>query len=141
MAEKKSKLAEIKTKQTTASVGDFINSVQDEQQRTDSFTILEMMEKASGEAPKMWGASLIGFGLKRYKSPKTGREVDWFRMGFSPRKANLSLHLTLDIQQHSEALKKLGKHSTGAGCLYIKSLADINIDVLVEIIEKAAKED
>ena len=91
MAEKKSKLAEIKTKQTTASVEDFINSVTDEQKRKDSFTILAMMKKASGEEPKMWGSSLIGFGNKRYKSPATGREVDWLIIGFSPRKANLSL--------------------------------------------------
>lgn len=140
MAEEKSKLVEIKTKQTSASVEDFINRVQNEQQRKDSFTILKMMEKASGEVPKMWGASLIGFGLKRYKSPKTGREVEWFRMGFSPRKANLSLHLTIDIQQYAEALNKLGKHRTGAGCLYINKLADIDQQVLFEIMEKAAKE-
>ena len=79
MAEKKSKLAEIKTKPTAASVEDFINAVQDEQKRKDSFVLLEMMKKASGEEPKMWGSSIIGFGNKRYKSPKTGREVDWLR--------------------------------------------------------------
>lgn len=86
MAEKKSKLVEIKTKETAASVEDFINTVADEQKRKDSFTILEMMKKASGEDPKMWGSSIIGFGNKRYKSPTTGREVDWLLIGFSPRK-------------------------------------------------------
>ena len=80
MAEKKSKLAEIKTKQTTASVEDFINNVSDAQKRKDSLVLLEMMKKASGEEPKMWGSSLIGFGNKRYKSPATGREVDWLLM-------------------------------------------------------------
>jgi hypothetical protein len=88
MAVKKSKLAEIKTKETAASVDDFINAVPDEQKREDSFAILAMMKKATGEKPKMWGSSIVGFGNKRYKSPATGREVDWFRIGFSPRKAN-----------------------------------------------------
>lgn len=135
MAEKKSKLAEIKTKPTTASVEDFINTVKDEQKRKDSFVLLEMMKKASGEEPKMWGSSLIGFGNKRYKSPATGREVDWLRIGFSPRKAALSLYLTVDIKSQAAALEKLGKHKTGAGCLYIKRLEDIDIKVLKGMIE------
>ena len=87
------KLAEIKTKQTSSSVDGFIDSIQDEQKRKDSQVILKMMEKATKEKPKMWGSSMIGFGNVRYKSPTTGREVDWFKIGFSPRKANLSLHL------------------------------------------------
>src|SRR3954451_22786423 len=111
-------MAEIKTKPTSASVTDFINSVADEQKRKDSFVILEMMKKASGEEPIMWGSSLIGFGNVRVKSPNTGREVNWLRIGFSPRKANLSLYLTGDIKKFDAALKKLGKHKTGAGCLY-----------------------
>jgi len=134
MAEKKSKLAEIKTKQTSASVEDFINTVKDEQKRKDSFVILEMMKKATAEEPKMWGSSLIGFGNKRYKSPTTGREVDWLLIGFSPRKANLSLYLTMDIKKHSDALKKLGKHKTGVGCLYINKLEDIDMKVLKGLI-------
>ena len=117
MAEKKSKLVEIKTKPTAASVEEFINAVPDEQKRKDSFVLLEMMKKATGEQPKMWGASLIGFGNRRYKSPATGREVDWLLIGFSPRKANLSLYLTMDIKAHTVALSKLGKHKTGVGCL------------------------
>lgn len=133
------KLAEIKTKQTTASVEGFIDSIPDEQKRKDSYTILKLMEKATKEKPKMWGASLIGFGNKRYKSPNTGREVDWFKMGFSPRKANLSLHVGLDIQQHADALKKLGKHKTGVGCLYINKLEDVDIKVLEKMITSAAK--
>ena len=132
-------MAEIKTKQNSASVEDFINTVKDEQKRKDSFTILEMMKKASGEEPKMWGTSLIGFGFKRYKSPASGREVDWFLVGFSPRKANLSLYLTVSINKHSSALKKLGKHKTGAGCLYINKLADVDTKVLKGMIEESLK--
>ncbi len=139
MAKKKSKLVEIKTNPTAASVEDFINTVQDEQKRKDSFVLLEMMEKASGEEPKMWGASLIGFGNKRYKSPATGREVDWLKIGFSPRKANLSLYISVGIKEHAEALKKLGKHKTGVGCLYINKLADVDLKDLKGMIEASLK--
>ncbi len=132
-------MAEIKTKLTSASVEGFINKVKDEQQRKDSFVILEMMKKASGEEPKMWGASLIGFGIKIYKSPNTGREVDWFHLGFSPRKANLSLHLVLDLKKHETTLKKLGKFKTGAGCIYINKLSDVDLNVLKGLIAAAAK--
>lgn len=133
------KPAEIKTKPTSSSVEDFINSIEDEQKRKDSFTILSMMEKAAKEKPKMWGTSLIGFGDVRVKSPTSGREVDWFRIGFAPRKANFSLYLTGSIKNYAEDLEKLGKHKTGMGCLYINKLKDIDIKVLEEIIKKAAK--
>lgn len=131
------KLAQIKTQQTAASVEDFIANVKDEQQRKDSLAILEIMKEISGKEPKMWGASLIGFGNKIYKSPKTGRAVDWFLLGFSPRKANLSLHLVFDINQYADTLKTLGKYKTGAGCLYINKLDDIDIEVLKELIKAA----
>lgn len=133
------KLAVIKTKETAASVEDFINTVKDEEKRKDSLTILKMMQKATKEKPKMWGSSMIGFGNKRYKSPATGREVDWFKIGFSPRKANFSLHLVLDIKKYDVELKKLGKHKTGVGCLYINKLDDVDIKVLEKIITIAAK--
>ena len=133
------KVAEIKTKENNASVEDFINKFSEEQKRKDSFLILEMMKKASGEEPKMWGSSLIGFGNKRYKSPTSGREVDWFLIGFSPRKANFSLYLTMDIKKHAAALEKLGKHKTGMGCLYINKLADIDLKVLEGMIKQSLK--
>ncbi|HZV68576.1 MAG TPA: DUF1801 domain-containing protein [Saprospiraceae bacterium] len=139
MAEKKSKLVEIKTKQTSASVEDFINAVPDEQKRKDSFAILEMMKKASGQEPKMWGSAIIGFGNKIYKSPATGREVDWLLIGFSPRKANLSLYLSINLKEHAAALKKLGKHKTGVGCLYINKLEDVDTKVLKGMIDASLK--
>jgi uncharacterized protein DUF1801 len=132
------KLAEIKTKPTALSVEDFINSITDEQKRKDSLVILKLMEKAMKQKPKMWGSTMIGFGDVRYKSPATGREVDWFKIGFSPRKANLSLHL-IDLNRHADALKKLGKHKTGGGCLYINKLEDVDIKVLEKMITAAAK--
>ena len=139
MTAKKSKLAEIETKQNSSSVEDFINSIKDEQKRIDSFAILEMMKKATGEAPKMWGSSIIGFGKKIYKSPATDREVEWFKIGFSPRKANLVLYLVLNIKQYDSELKKLGKHKTGVGCLYINKLDDVDIKILEKMITAAAK--
>ncbi len=132
------KVAEIKTKENDASVLDFLNGVAEEQKRKDSFVLLEMMKKTTGEEPKMWGASVIGFGNVRYKSPASGREVDWLTIGFSPRKANLSL-FPLNLQAEAEALKKLGKHKTGVGCLYINKLEDIDVQVLQEIITTAVK--
>jgi hypothetical protein len=133
-------MAEIKTKPNAASVEKFLNAVGDAQQREDSFTLLEMMKKASKEEPKMWGASLIGFGQVKLKSPATGREVDWLRIGFSPRKANISLYISGDIlNQHAAALKKLGKHKTGKGCLYINKLEDVDMKVLKGMIEASLK--
>ena len=132
------KLAEIKTKPTSTSVDSFIDSLPDEQKRKDSQVILKMMEKATKEKPKMWGSSMIGFGKVRYKSPTTGREVDWFKIGFSPRKTNLSLHL-INLQMHADALKKLGKYKTGAGCLYINKLEDVDVKVLDKMITAAGK--
>ncbi len=132
------KLAEIKTKQTSSSVEAFIDSLPDEQKRNDCRVIVKLMGNATKQEPKMWGSSMIGFGNVRYKSPATGREVDWFKIGFAPRKANLSLHL-IDLQRHADALTKLGKHKMGGGCLYINKLADVDINILEEMIAAAAK--
>ncbi len=137
MAEKKSKLVEIKTKPTAGSVEDFIGGLADEQKRKDSLVLVEMMKKATKEEPVLWSNSIIGFGNKRYKSPATGREVDWLLIGFAPRKANLSLHLTMDINKHAAALAKLGKHKTGVGCLYINKLDDVDLKVLKGLIDVA----
>jgi len=135
MAEKKSKLVEIKTKPTNDNVVAFINKISDEQKRKDCFVLIDMMKAASGEEPVLWSNSIVGFGNKRYKSPNTGREVDWLLIGFAPRKANLSLYVSVGIQEHGAALKKLGKHKTGVGCLYINKLEDVDLNVLQGIIK------
>lgn len=131
------KPAAIKTKETTASVADFLAAVAPEQKRKDSQAILKLMEKATKEKPKMWGSSIVGFGNVRYKSPASGREVDWFKIGFSPRKANLTIYL-IDLQRHADALPRLGKHKTGGGCLYINKLEDVDMKVLEKMILNAA---
>lgn len=139
MPAKKSKLATIKTQETTASVEQFLNTIEDEQKRKDSFVIVEMMKNATKAEPKMWGSAIIGFGNTRYVSPKTGREVDWLIIGFSPRKANLSLYVKIHANNNPDLIKKLGKCKTGAGCLYINKLSDIDSGILQEIINASVK--
>src|SRR5437867_1236887 len=124
--------AELKTKKNEASVEDFLNTIKDEQQRKDSFTILQMMKKATGDEPRMWGSAIIGFGNVQLKY-ESGRELDWFKMGFSPRKQNLTLY-GVNGKGQAELLKKLGKHKTGKGCLYINKLTDVDTAVLKKII-------
>jgi hypothetical protein len=133
------KMAEIKTKETDSSVEKFINSVTEEAKRNDSFVLLKLMQKISKEQPKMWGSSLIGFGKLRYKSPTSGREVEWFKIGFSPRKANISLYF-MNLAIHESSLKKLGKHKAGAGCIYINKLEDIDTKILEKMIVTTLKE-
>ena len=139
MAEKKSKLADNKTKPTDACVEDFLNSITPEQKRVDSFVLLEMMKNASNEVPVLWSNSFVGFGIKRHKSPTTDREADWFRIGFAPRKTNLTLYFGSYVEVHAASLEKLGKYKAGMGCIYINKLADIDMKVLAEIIEVGLK--
>lgn len=133
------KPAEIKTKENNASVEDFINGLQHEQKRKDSLVLIKLMQNVTGEKPKMWGNSIIGFGNIRYKSPTSGREVDWLKMGFAPRKTNLSLYLMLDLKSHAALLEQLGKHKTGVGCIYINKLDDVDIKVLEKMINESAR--
>ncbi len=129
-------MAEPKTKKTNQSVTAFLNAVADEQQRADAFQILEMMTDITGEKPKMWGPSMVGFGDFHYVYA-SGHEGDIFRTGFSPRKSALSLYLTCDLKPLAPLLKKLGNCKTGKGCLYIKKLADVDLDILRQLIERA----
>ena len=131
-------MSTLKTLPNDASAEDFINAVPKATKKEDSFTLLKMFMKITGEKPKMWGLALIGFGNKviRYES---GRELDWMRIGFSPRKANLTLYLTDGVARHPELLKKLGKHKNGVGCLYIKTLSDIDLKVLEKLISASLK--
>ncbi len=131
--------AEIKTKETDASVDDFLNGLADEQQREDAEKIIAMMKSLTGDEPKLWGVSIVGFGNLVYKSPATGREVDWMKIGFAPRKGNLSLYVLTGSAAQAKLLEKLGKHKTGKGCLYIKRLSDVDERVLEKVIAAACK--
>ncbi len=131
-------MAELKTKLNDASVTDFLNGIKDEGKRADSFEILKMMQQVTKQEPKMWGSSIVGFGNYHYKY-KSGREGDWFIIGFSPRKQDLTLYVMGSFTSHTDLLKKLGKHKTGVGCLYINKLADVDVKVLKEVIKQAIK--
>jgi hypothetical protein len=130
--------AEIKTKETEASVEDFLNGVENEKVRADCRKIARLMSDATGAPPKMWGANIVGFG-KRHMKYASGRELDWLIVGFSPRKANLTLYLSSGEKWNDELLSKLGKHKTGMGCLYFKRLSDVDEGVLKKLIEESVE--
>ena len=132
-------MAENKTKPTKSSVTAFLNKIHDKQLRNDCFAILDMMQKVSKAEPVMWGSAIIGFGSYHYVY-ESGREGDTVIIGFSPRKQNISIYLMGGLKNIENELSKLGKYKTGKGCLYIKSLSDVNTEVLKKAFAKAFKE-
>lgn len=126
--------AELKTKETEASVEDFLNSVENDERRSDAFRVLEMYKRATGEEPKMWGPAIVGFGHRHLKY-ESGREFDWMIAAFSPRKANMTLYVICDSPKQPDLLAKLGKHTSSVSCLYIKRLSDVDEKVLESIIK------
>lgn len=131
-------MAELKTKQTDQSVQKFINEISDPVKRKDSKTVAAMMSEISGYKPKMWGPSIVGFGSYHYKYA-SGQEGDWPLIAFSPRKQNLTLYVLSGSDEENELLKKLGKHTTGKSCLYIKQLSDVDLPTLKTLIRKCVK--
>ena len=132
------KKAELKTKETTASVDAFIDN-QSETVAADCRTIMQLMKKVTGEDARMWGPSIVGYGRYAYKY-ETGREGEWMITGFSPRKSNLTLYVMMGFEEEATLMEKLGKHSTGKSCLYIKKLSDVDLKVLEKLIVKGVKE-
>jgi hypothetical protein len=131
-------MAELKTKPTAASVAAFIDSITDDTRREDCRTVLRLMKNATRAQPRMWGPSIVGFGSYHYKYD-SGREGDWFEAGFSPRKNDLTLYLMSGLDPLAGLLATLGRHKTGKSCLYIKRLADVNLEVLEETIVASVK--
>lgn len=133
-------MAELKTKENEASVNAFLNGIEDERKRKDAFKLVEIMQKAAKAPPKMWGSSIVGFGSYHYKYD-SGHEGDMCQIGFSPRKGNFSLYLSLGLlsEKHADLLEKLGKHKTGKGCLYIKTLDDVDVPTLKKLIKQSVK--
>jgi hypothetical protein len=128
-------MAELKTKKTDQNVSEFINSFADtEQKRQDSFELLKLMQEFTGNEPKMWGASIIGFGSYHYKSERSRQEGDWPLVGFSPRKAAISLYVYSGMPEHEYLLNDLGKFKMGKACIYVKKLSDINQDALKKLM-------
>jgi len=131
-------MAEPKTKPTNESVKDFLNRIPEAERREDCFTVAKMMEEITGEKPKMWGPSIVGFGSYRYKYA-SGHEGDWPVAAFSPRKKDLTLYFMMGFVKRPE-MAKLGKHSVGKSCLYIKKLSDIHLPTLKKLIKISVKD-
>jgi hypothetical protein len=131
-------MAENKTQPTMESVTAFLEGIENKQRREDSFVVLEMMKEITGYEPVMWGPSIVGFGKYHYKYA-SGREGDSALTGFSPRKQALTLYITAGFTQYDDLMQKLGRHTTGSSCLYIKKLADIDQAVLRELITKSVE--
>lgn len=132
-------MAANKTQETDADVTAFLAGVADPAQRADADTIIAMMSAASGQPPKMWGASIIGFGRYHYRY-ESGREGDMCRIGFSPRKGQTVLYIVDGFPSHAASLAKLGKHKTGKACLYIKKLADVDMGILQQLVTESLAE-
>lgn len=131
-------MAELKTAQNDGDVEAFIASVEDETKRQDCRTLVDLMSKVTGSPPSMWGTAIVGFGSYRYRYA-SGRENDWFKVGFSPRKQSLTLYIMDGFDEYESVLERLGKHSTGKSCLYVRRLADVDMDVLTELVERSVR--
>jgi hypothetical protein len=129
-------MVELKTKATDASVEAFLEAVEHPTRKADGLELLEIMKDVTQEKPVMWGTSIVGFGTHHYKYA-SGREVDWFKVGFSPRKRSLTIYLTPGLDDIDDLREELGKHRVGKGCLYINKLLDVDTDVLKKIIKKS----
>lgn len=129
-------MAENKTRETDASVDAFLESVAHEERRADCRAVVEMMAEISGEPPKMWGKSIIGFGTYHYRY-ESGREGDFMRVGVSPRARELTLYIMPGFANYGDLMSRLGKHRTGKSCLYIKRLSDVDPDVLRTLIAES----
>lgn len=129
-------MAELKTKKTKASVAAFLDQISDEQRRKDCQRVLKIMKEATGEQPRMWGSSIVGFGAYKYRYA-SGHEGEWPIIGFSPRKNDLTLYIMAGFADYKELMAKLGKHKTGKSCLYIKKLDDVELPVLKKLITKS----
>jgi len=130
-------MSTLKTTVNDANVEDFINSLEDETKKNDSLTLLKLFLKVTGEKPRMWGTSIIGFGQYHYKSERSRQEGDWPLIAFSPRKQSLSLYLMPGFGAYADLLHKLGKHKTSKGCLYINRLSDVDQAVLTMLITRS----
>lgn len=126
-------MAEQKTTETDADVGAFIDGIEDEGKRQDARRVCEMMAEITGEPPRLWGAAIVGFGRVHYRY-ESGREGDWFVVGFSPRKRNLTLYIMPGFQEYAGLMARLGKHKTGKSCLYVNRLADVDESVLRALV-------
>lgn len=131
-------MAELKTKKNDGDVEAFLNGIEDEGRRADSFAVLQLMREVTGAEPRMWGDSIVGFGeyTYRYESGRTGQ---WMATGFSPRKQALTLYIMPGFGRYEELMDRLGKYKTGKSCLYVKTLEDVDLATLRELVGESFK--
>ena len=122
--------------ETDKDVGEFIAAIDNEKRRADSALLLKLITEVTGKEPKIWGERIVGYGKYSYQR-KNGQEFEWFNVGFSPAKAHMSLYFMFDVNEEQELLAQLGPHKTGRGCLYIKSLADMDLEVVKALVKKS----
>jgi hypothetical protein len=132
-------MAELKTKLNNADPEKFVSSIKDPARRRDAQTVMALMRRATGESPRMWGSSIVGFGSYHYVYA-TGREGDWCITGFSPRKDSLTVYILPGLHLQRGNLKKLGKVTTGKSCIYIKRLDDVHMPTLEKMVKQAGKD-
>ncbi|MCY3969328.1 MAG: DUF1801 domain-containing protein [Acidobacteria bacterium] len=129
-------MSALKTQLNDANVEEFLAAVKNDRRREDSFIVLELMKRVTGEKPRMWGTSIVGFGSYHYRYA-SGREGDWPRIGFSPRKQSLTIYVMPGFSNYDDLLSRLGKHRTGKSCLYVNKLADVDMDVLEQLMRSS----
>lgn len=129
-------MSELKTKQHSGDVNAFLDTVENPRRREDARRVLELMWEVTGEPPKMWGASIVGFGSYHYKYA-SGREGNWMITGFSPRKQNLTVYIMPGFSEFADQLARLGKHKHSKSCLYLNKLDDVDLEVLAELVRES----
>jgi Domain of unknown function (DU1801) len=129
-------MAELKTKPTEQPVLEFLNRIENDSRRQDCLTVMELVKDVTGEEPRMWGESIVGFGSYHFRY-ESGREGDWMLVGFSPRKQNLTLYIMAGFDQYDALMSQLGKFKTGKSCLYINKLADVDLQILRELVKQS----
>lgn len=131
-------MAQLKTQKNKSSVDEFLAGIDDGARRDDCRTVLELMRKATGAEPAMWGGSIVGFGSYRYQY-ESGREGEWFLTGFSPRKQALTLYIMPGFSDYDALMDRLGKFKTGKSCLYVKRLDDVDLPTLKRLIDGSVR--
>ncbi len=131
-------MGELKTRPTDRDVTEFLNGIEDEEKRRDCFTLAELMQRITGDKAEMWGESMIGFGRYKYRYA-SGQTGEWFKTGFAPRKGSLTIYIMAYLENFPQIMERLGKYKTGKSCIYIKRLADIDTQVLDELIGQSLK--
>jgi len=129
-------MAELKTRPTRASVKAFLDAIEDEDRRRECRVVMRILRQATGATPRMWGPTIVGYGTYHYRYA-SGREGDWFLTGFSPRARDLTVYIMTGLEEHGDLMRRLGRYRTGRSCLYLKKLADVDLEILAALVRRS----